>query len=77
MNSIFPLIWGNYIGKLIYCLLLGFTEYLNVNVRFSQKSQLTHSFPLGIWVDVKHAYALSSAILVPQENGVSPMPQYS
>lgn len=30
MNSIFTHIWENYTGKLIYCLLLGFSEYLDV-----------------------------------------------
>lgn len=38
MNSIFTHIWENYIGKLIYCLLLGFCEYCEVKAEFSLNS---------------------------------------
>lgn len=36
MNSIFTHIWENYIGKLTYCLLLGFSEYLNAKADQSE-----------------------------------------
>lgn len=50
MNSIFTHIWENYIGKLIYRLLLGFREYCDVKAEFSLNSLADSHVSAHTWM---------------------------